>query len=324
MKPSCRLLLIALLAAPTTGQHLADPQRSVFAAFPEADSYQVITRDVDVETRRRIEAMLPFRLHFNELRSHSLYVALRGRQPLGLVYARREEGACGLTDLTWSMSLDLRVIACHLERVRSAQPLASQDAEFTRRLAGRDRSSLVALLDPKGELHAEVRDVADRAFLAMLVRSALKTLAIADTVWPAELQKLRDLALALQAFPPTQRVQRLWPPETGDAGTGSASAETVVAHAVRAFGLNRTAIGIAAEVRCSTKGGEALLRCAMEPSGEVRAFTVVSGRIDPDLHTALAVAVGTPMPELAKRGGPIAPIAQALLATLDTASARKP
>jgi len=319
-----RSLRIALLLAPSlVGQNLVDPQRSVFMAFPEADAYQIITRDVDVAARRRIEDLLPFRLHFNELRSHSLYVALRGRQPLGLVYARREESAFGLTDLTWAMSLDLRVVSCRFERVRTAHPTSRQDLAFARRLAGHDRATLLALLDNDGKLRPDVPDVADRDLAAVVVRSALKAIAIADTVWPADLQRLRDVALALRAFPICTQTQRLWPPP--DAATKpSAAHRPVVSHAVRAFDRTHAAIGIVAEVRCPGHDGVTLLSWALDPSGTVRDVAIASGRVEPTMRTAMSEAAGAQLRELAQRPDELGAIAKVLLESLANALPQKP
>src|SRR5690606_35046166 len=84
---------VALVTAPATGQSpppapageteraRANTERVVFEAFPEADAYRGIKREVKQHHRRQIEAKLPFKVHFNELGKHQLIVAFRGRRP---------------------------------------------------------------------------------------------------------------------------------------------------------------------------------------------------------------------------------------------------
>ena len=62
------------------------------------------TRSED-KARNRIEASLPFRVHFDELGAHSLYVALRGRRPVGMIYAQYEESAFGIAAVVYFVTM---------------------------------------------------------------------------------------------------------------------------------------------------------------------------------------------------------------------------
>lgn len=195
--------LVAASVASAQGHcALRDPKRSVFQGFPEADGYRAIVRDVDPTQRTRIDADLPFRVHFNEIGKHTLYVALRGQRPIGIVHARSEESRWGLVEIAWNFGLDLRVRSFRFQRVRSPHAEALGKSAFAEKLAGRDLEGLRALLTCKGDLAEAARPVPQRSHdLALTVlRSSLKTIIVTRSVWKGQLQGLRDLELGLDVF----------------------------------------------------------------------------------------------------------------------------
>lgn len=212
LKEMALACLLAVSVAPAQGHcALRDPKHSVFQGFPEADGYRAIVRDVDPSQRTRIDANVPFRVHFNEIGKHTLYVALRGQRPIGIVHARSEESRWGLVEIVWNLDLDLKVRSFRFQRVRSRHGGALQKSAFAGKLVGRDLEGLRALLTPKGELAAAARPVPSRSDdLALTVlRSSLKTIIVTKAVWKGQLQGLRDLELGLDLFPGGRVARRL-------------------------------------------------------------------------------------------------------------------
>ncbi len=233
---------------------LSQPQQSVFAAFPQADGYQVIVREVDDNARRAIEQRLPFRVHYSELGAHAMYVAVRGRLPLGLLYARDEESPYGLTAVEWALTLDGRLAGLKLRRTRSNHWYALERSGFTRLLVGMSRPQLEPLLTPAGGLAdgAFAVPAGTEALAAALVRSALKTMAVLDVVWAGETAKLHDLAVGRQQFPNARRIQRIWPRPAGRPGPPLPAADgpvVEVALALRVLGAESRTLGWVIDVR---------------------------------------------------------------------------
>jgi hypothetical protein len=316
--PIATLALVLWSTLPAVAQvhELADPQKCVFGAFPEADGYQAIVRDVDVAARRAIETALPFRVHFNELGAHSLYVALRGHRPLGLVYMRREESAWGLADVEWAMTLDLRVVGFRFQRARSRQPHPVESSEFGRQLIGQGRSGLAAHFDAKGHLRSGTPGVTagDEDLAELVVRSGLKAIVVADTVWSHELVKLRERALGLQAFPTASRFERVWPREPGPADARDALPRVDLA--VRAFDRSGRPVGVAAEVQVGSGGETTTLRWVVDGDAAVVAVVPVAGPADEALRAAGLQCRGTVLTVLAKSPSLLAEAAERLAAAV--------
>lgn len=261
------LLLLSSVVAQTP--KLSNPQRSVFVAFPAADSYQVIARTVNADARRRIESSLPFRVHFDELGSHSLYVAYRGRQPVGMIYVQREESAFGLAAVEWAFTTNLRVAGFQFQYVRSRYRQAIERSEFVRNLKGKGSRELAAMLDADGNLRrvAAGLDKNAQGLATTITRSGLKSLAVLETVWANDTKRLHDLAIGLRAFPTAKKVQRVWPSLRTSESDQKAD---VVALAVRALDSRNQAIGIALLLQTTIDKEQYVVRWIISRDGCLR------------------------------------------------------
>ena len=193
---------------------LRDPERSVFASFPEADGYRVIVRPVGKEVRAEVQERIPFSIHFNELGNHAVYAALRGRRPLGLIHARTEEGKWGLIEIEWALDLDLVIRDFKLHRCRSRYREAVEQSEFAKSLIGRDVRQLSRLIDDKGRVNPKAGAIppGGERLAETVIKSAIKTLILTDSAWRSDIARLRDLDLGLRAFP-EGTIRRLLPPK---------------------------------------------------------------------------------------------------------------
>lgn len=244
----------------------------VFHAFPEADSYRRIVRDVDQQARTTIERQLPFKVHFDELGAHTLFVAFRGRQPIGFIYLRSEEAEWGLAEIAWSMTLDLHVLGFQFLRGRGLHQRELESSAFAKQLVGCDRTRLEALLAGKAQADALVPQRAAE-LAATVLRSGAKALLVTDTVWPEEIAKLQDLGRGFDSFPSAERFLRKV--VQLDLQVGDAK-QTVAANIVRAIGKGNTPLGAVVRSQARIGNGDLLLRWVID--GDLRIMHIVPVR----------------------------------------------
>lgn len=246
----------------------------MFDAYPESDGYRAIVREVDTEARNYVERRLPFRVHFNELGDHTLYVALRGKRPLGLIYVRSEESEWGLTEIAWHLSLDLRVREFKFHRCRNRYRNALEQSLFAKKLTGLDYESVIALLTRTGRL-GEVRRYVPRGaeeLATTVVRSAAKALVVIHSVWNAELEKLQDLELGMSAFPHADSFERLVSENRVDASEASKTPKSKMVRSVRAVQARaekRRLLGRVIETRLHLDSENLVVRWHLGPENEV-------------------------------------------------------
>lgn len=273
------LAVCAGLSPAQTTNELRDPRGSVFRAFPEADSFRAIVRDVDRAARSEVERRLPFKVHFNELGPHALYVAFRERKPLGLMYLRREEGRWGITEVAWALTLDLRIVGFDMLRGRSQYGHALARSAFARRLVGLGYEDVAALQGADGALALEDGVVFEGGehLARTVLRSAMKTLLVTDAVWRGELSKLQDLAMGLDAFPAAERFRRQLR-VLGDEEETLRQLQSV--RVMRAIGAAHSELG--AVVRTEARDGDRVvtLRWVLTPG--LRVARIVPDRIGAD------------------------------------------
>lgn len=180
----------------------------VFRAFPEADAYSSIRREVKQADRERIEARLPFKVHFNELGKHGLLVAFRGRRPVGFVYCRTEEAEWGLTTIAWHMSLDQRITGFRFLRGRSRHLKDLERGQLATDLGGSGFDQVAQLLAQHEKREHKQRDKSLTSIERTTLRSAAKAIAVIESVWSDQVESLRDQATGFDLFPTAVRFTR--------------------------------------------------------------------------------------------------------------------
>jgi len=237
------LALLAATAAPAPAQSeafcaLRDPVRQIYHIYPGADAHRSIVRSVGPKARDEVAGQLPFGLHFNELGKHTLYVAAKEGMPIGLIHVRSEVGRWGLMEIAWALDLDLRVRDFTFQRCRSRQRRKLAAESFRSQLRGKSLTDLKGLLKDEGKLAKGLRAPRGTEELATaLVRSAMKTIVVTQSVWKADLKILRLLDEGLRGFEGGASVQPVKQPYTKDvlsklrgslAGNGSVFDRTTV------------------------------------------------------------------------------------------------
>ncbi len=219
------LLWLALAAAASSTAWaqaycaLRDPVRQVYELYPGATSYRSIVRTVGAKHRLIIAERLPFTMHFTELGRHTLYVALDGNKPIGLVHVRSERGQWGLVEIAWATDLDMRIVDFKFQRCRERAKSLLDTEEFRAQLIGKGVGDLVGMLnsDYSGVNPSFLQVPAGAEKLAaVVIRCGAKTLAANEVVWGEDLKEIRHLNRGLAAFEGAESVQAVTDPYSSD------------------------------------------------------------------------------------------------------------
>jgi hypothetical protein len=185
--------LVPLKAYPVAYCALRDPVFAIQTFYPGSSSFRSFLGTVGPDVRQVLTEKLPHQLHFNEFGKHTLYVAYEGEQPVGLVHARTEKGDWGLDELVWSFNMDMTVHDFRFQRSRSRWRNEVQSPAFKQSLQGKGFEELRQMLSPDGASLAQRHPALPQeaqGLAAMVVRSALKTIIVTESVWRRELESL--------------------------------------------------------------------------------------------------------------------------------------
>ena len=178
---------------------LRDPVRTIYQLYPDATSYRSIVATVGESARSDIASKSGLTLHHGELGRHTLYVALRGDRPIGLVHVRAESTRWGLTEVAWALDFDLRVVDFRIQRSRSASRNTLESEAFRTLLKGRTSASLASTIAPGAArlvLAGAPLSENDQSLVVAVVTSGVKAIAATDSVWGADIARLRAAARA--------------------------------------------------------------------------------------------------------------------------------
>jgi hypothetical protein len=263
---------IAPIQALRAQAHTADAEVSpmIFRAFPEADAFRQIPRDVDLAARLAIEGRLPFKVHFNELGAHTLFVAFRGVRPVGLIYRRSEESEWGLTDVAWAMTLDLRVHGFWFLSGRSPHMGQIEQSRFASLLAGSDCDRVLELVRDEARAIEAAPDGAEE-LARIVLRSAAKAMIVTDTVWREQVELVFDTAAGYDAFPSAAR----FPRHTGEFELSIGDErQTIAVRVVQARTSVNTLLG--SVIRTEAKHGSQTIVLTWVVDPELRVLRVTS------------------------------------------------
>lgn len=178
---------------------LRDPVSTIYELFPNADNYRSVVGTVGRDVREKMKAEIPFKLHFNELGRHTLYIAQRGSEPLGLVHARSEPGAWGIDEFVWAISPSLRILDVKVQRTRDSALRKDRLDSALKPLVGMGIEDLLSL-------HSKVApDGVDEK----LLKSAIKTLFVTKYVWQEDLDEMAALIVAMRSNSSAHKVMQV-------------------------------------------------------------------------------------------------------------------
>lgn len=290
-------------AAPQALCSLRDPVRQIKQLFPESDGYQSIVGTIGNETRKEVARHLPFRLHFNELGRHTLYVALKGNHPLGLVHVRSEAGAWGIVEIAWSLDMELRVLGYEFQRCRDRSKRLLETPRVKSALGGRGFDGLRALVGPRAETLTRAAGFFPEKAARLsttLVRSGLKTISVTESVWGDRVEDLRALALARPHQPAARSARRsvnAFDAERrrtanellGEEGTGIDHGSSL-GHVV--LDAKERTIGAVAQTPWTFDDRTYQLRWVFDARGAIQSVGAVNGWKDQELAAAFDAAIG--------------------------------
>jgi hypothetical protein len=193
--------MILLLAFTSINSHskafcaLRDPVAQIYQLYPQADSYRSIVRTIDENTRQKAMKLLPGQqLHIDELGRHTLYVAMKKEQPIGIVHVRSEQSRWGLIEIAWALDLNLTVIDFDFQRSRALGQQIVKQQSFKQLLIGKNFAQLSEYIDQQGNLiNPQFNFQAQKApeLAKVVLVNALKTLLVTQLAWSQELQQLK-------------------------------------------------------------------------------------------------------------------------------------
>jgi hypothetical protein len=177
---------------------LRDPTHQLYALFPEATAYRSVVATVDEGTRDAVARELPFTIHVREIGEHTLYVPIRDSRALGFLHVRTEASPWGLIEIAWALDPSLKIVDFAFQRCRGSGCAELTAAPFKARLRGRSTAELRRLLGPDSTSVVSSLQLGEAAdpLAAAVIRSALKTIAVTEAVWSAEVRAAQRARLA--------------------------------------------------------------------------------------------------------------------------------
>ncbi len=292
-----RGLVIALVGAALAGLSatpgeaancsLRNPDRQIYAMFPDATSYRSVVAEVDQTLKALIEERLGRSLSFGDLGKHTIYIVLKETAPIGFVHARSEIGASGTVELVWALSLDLSIMDFRVQRARERNIQHIKTASFREKLVGQDLDGLLlsaadgtATVDASAlGIPPEACDVACTAVLC-----GAKTRHITDLAFGQVVHKARLLGNVHRFFPETAKVTAI-PAMSAEAG--STTAEQLAGFSpdqtddaeftlLRSIGPADKLLGYLVFSRWKAYASSPEIWCAVSPDGKV-VDTVIVG-----------------------------------------------
>ncbi len=176
---------------------LRDPVSVIRRFNPESDGYRSLVGKVTAPVREQVSERLPFTIHLKELGAHTLYVASRAGTPETLIHVRSEKGRWGLVEIAWILGLDLKVKGYAFQRCRDGNRELLESDVVQAQFSGKGFVELRKMLTEDGtRLRPGALEVspAGEDLAETLVRSALKTIAVTEIVWPEELKQMALLS----------------------------------------------------------------------------------------------------------------------------------
>ncbi len=186
---------------------LRDPVSAINMLYPNASHHRSITREVERSSRDAVSQRLPFTLLFNELGKHTLYIVMDKKMPLGFIHARSELSDFGLIEIVWALNPDMTIKDSYFQRCRNKQ---CRDAIFISEIKAlinnKTFDELNALIDQKSELNNSESNTSFTAkstgLKQAIIKSALKTIAVTESVWQKDIHRAQREKLIYSQFGP--------------------------------------------------------------------------------------------------------------------------
>lgn len=173
---------------------LRDPVAQIYQLYPQADGYRSLVRTITDDTRIQVMQRIPGQeLHVDELGRHTLYVAMKNEQPIGIVHVRAEQSRWGLIEIAWAIDLDYNVQDFSFQRSRAPDNEIVLKQPFKSLIIGKNFANLSTYIDETGKVnHKEFHQKAKHApeLSQVVLINGLKTLLVTQIAWAKELNQI--------------------------------------------------------------------------------------------------------------------------------------
>lgn len=167
---------------------LRNPQAKIKTLYPHCNNFKTIIRSINEDTRKDLNKLLPFPLHYYEIGKHNLYIITDKNSINGLVHSRSEQSKWGLIEIVWSLNLDLTIKDYAFQRCRTSEKYALTKTEIKKLFIGKN---FYQLLENTNLSEAPLKTKNGKILLQLLYKSALKTIALTDIAWNSKLETYR-------------------------------------------------------------------------------------------------------------------------------------
>ncbi|HEW79345.1 MAG TPA: hypothetical protein ENH34_05205 [Phycisphaerales bacterium] len=114
-----------------------NPDRDVYAMFPQATGYRSVIKKLDRKARKEIEKFLGQHLDYDEGGEHTFYLILKNEDVIGVIRPHAERGKHGIVEMVWAFTLDGKIKDFEIQRSRERGTALIKSEEFRRQFRGR-------------------------------------------------------------------------------------------------------------------------------------------------------------------------------------------
>lgn len=133
---------------------LRNPDRDLKVLFPEATGYKSVPKDIDREAEAKIEEELGHQLDFSDIGIHTIYIALKGTKPIGLLHPHAERGTYGTIEIIWAFTIEGKIKDFLIQRSREKNTKDLISDEFRGQFIGKTEGFPFTIGDNK-EINTE-------------------------------------------------------------------------------------------------------------------------------------------------------------------------
>lgn len=192
------ILLLAIEVFTLSSAHAAfcslrDPVSAIQILYKGDYQYRSLVATVTEKDRLAVKEILPFTIYQNEVSKHTLYVLYKNGEATGFLQARSEWAKWGLVEIAWGINLDRSLKGFYFQRCRSPECNDTVVKSINKELHNKSIEQLKLLLSADGEALSEAGEsafISSPKLSLLVLRSALKTLAITDISWSKDIEKI--------------------------------------------------------------------------------------------------------------------------------------
>lgn len=174
---------------------LRDPVSAIQILYQGGYQFRSLVATVTEQDRLAVKEKLPFTIHQSEVSKHTLYVLYKDGEHAGFLQARSEWAKWGVVEIAWAINIDRTLKGFYFQRCRSPECNDIVVQSINQQLHNKSFDELTLLLSADGDTLSELGQSAfsiSPTIALLVLRSALKTLAITDISWAKDIEKIES------------------------------------------------------------------------------------------------------------------------------------